>query len=239
MQPPPPTQQGSSRTSGDGSSPQLPSMVSLLAPKLLVIQQRIRVSMCSQFLSSELQQLERFIGIEEEHQEGVEGGEGELLCPNLDIEQLDFKDSVSHPRLRLLSVERKRNSREIFVSFQDKKCLFLCCLCETSSYLATGYVKLAEVTLHGLLATAFTWEEGLLIDFEEITGHTASFLQAVRKARSPFFLLPRGSALSQCVRYCRGKWETWVSPTGDILLQEGNSAQAPLPGECANHEAIV
>lgn len=67
----------------------------------------------------------------------MEGGEGELICPDLDIEQLDFKDSISHPRLHEQSMGRKRNLREIFVSFQDRKCLFLCCLYETSRYLAT------------------------------------------------------------------------------------------------------
>jgi len=51
-------------------------------------------------------------------------------------------------------VERKSNSREILVSFQDRKCLFLCCLCETRRYPAPRYVKLAGMTLHGLLAVA-------------------------------------------------------------------------------------
>lgn len=49
--------------------------------------------MCSQVFLLELQQHERFTGIEREDRKGVEGGEGELICPDLDIEQLDFKDS--------------------------------------------------------------------------------------------------------------------------------------------------
>lgn len=93
--------------------------------------------MCPQVFLLELWQHEKFTGKEREDRKGVEGEEGELTCPDLDIEQLDFKDSVSHPRLHIQSVERKRNSREILVSFQDRKCLFLCCLDETSRYLAT------------------------------------------------------------------------------------------------------
>lgn len=68
----------------------------------------------------------------------MEGVKGELLCPDLDIEELDFKDCVSHPRIHIQLVERKRNSGKIFVSFQGRKCLFLCCLCQTSGYLATS-----------------------------------------------------------------------------------------------------
>lgn len=66
--------------------------------------------MCSQVFLLELWRHERFTEIEE--RKGVEGGEGELICPDLDIEQLEFKDCVSHPRLHVQSVERKRNSRD-------------------------------------------------------------------------------------------------------------------------------
>lgn len=55
---------------------------------------------------------------------------------DVDIEQLDFKDCISHPRLHVQSVERKRNSRYFS---QDK--------------------KLAKVTLHDLLVMAVSREE--------------------------------------------------------------------------------
>lgn len=93
--------------------------------------------MWSQVFLLKPRQHEKFTEIERENRKEVEGGEGELICPDLDIEQLDFKDSISHLGLHELSMGRKTNSREIFVSFQDRKCLFLCCLCETSRYLAT------------------------------------------------------------------------------------------------------
>lgn len=75
--------------------------------------------MCSQVFLLELRQHERFTGIEREDRKGLEGGEGGLIILDVDIEQLDFKDCVSHPRLHVQSVERKRNSRKIFVSGQE------------------------------------------------------------------------------------------------------------------------
>jgi len=165
--------------------------------------------MCSQVFLLGLWQRDKFTGMEGEDRKEVEGGEGELICPDVDIEQLDFKDSVSHPGLRVQSGERKRSSAEIFVSFQDRKCLFLCCLYETSRYLPTWSVKLAEMTLHGLLVVALPWEkslssasapgmEFLLIELLQSTGHTDT-----SNDESTVSLLPPAQvgSSSQGVRY--------------------------------------
>lgn len=91
----------------------------------MAVLQEIRITLCSQVLLSKLGHHETFTGNEREDREGLEGGEGGLITLDVAIEQLEFKDCISHPRLHVQSVERKRNSRHLS---QDRKCLFPCCL---------------------------------------------------------------------------------------------------------------